>query len=71
MNIRISLTAGGGVKIRVFTTAFRKVWQTDFSNEPGGNRDLVLNLPRLANGIYYLVIEANGKRWVLKLMVLG
>ena len=71
LKIRVDLQAGGEVKVKLFTTAFRKVWQADLPGRPAGVQDLVLNLPRLANGIYYLVVEADGKRWVLKLMVLS
>jgi hypothetical protein len=47
------------------------VWQENFGIEPAGNDDLLLNVHNIANGIYYLVVEADGKRWVIKLMVLG
>jgi hypothetical protein len=71
LNLRVDLSAGGEVKVKLFTTAFRKVWQEDFPNEPAGHDDLLLNLPKIANGFYYLVVEASGKRWLVKLLVLG
>jgi hypothetical protein len=38
---------------------------------PGGGNDLMpLDLPRLANGIYYLGVQTQDRRWMLKLMVL-
>ena len=67
----IGLPQGGEVKVKLFTSAFRKVWQRDFNNEPAGEDRLTLNVPPMANGIYYLVVEADGKRWVVKWLVLG
>ncbi len=66
----MNLNTAGEVKVRLFTTAFRKIWGESFY-EPAGADDLTLNLPSIANGVYYLVVEAEGKRWVVKLMVVG
>jgi hypothetical protein len=71
LRLRLDLSATGKVKVKLFTTAFRKVWEEDFPNEPVGNDDLTLSLPKIANGIYYLVVEASGQHWVIKLLVLG
>lgn len=70
LKLHIDLSVAGEVKVKFFTTAFRKIWHQDFY-EPAGSDDLTLDIPTIANGIYYLVVEANGKRWVVKLMVMG
>ncbi len=71
LKLSVTLGAPGEVQVKLFTSAFRKVWQDQFLQEPSGNDQLLLSLPRLANGIYYLVVESEGKRWVVKLIVLG
>ena len=68
LKVRIFLNDPGKVRARLFTTAFRKVWQGEFL-EPAGTDDLVLDPQNIANGVYYLVFEAAEKRWITKLMV--
>ena len=70
LRLHLFLSEAGEVKIKLFTSAFRKVWQEDFSNEPAGNDDLTLNLPGLANGIYYLVVFTTSSHQTVKLLVL-
>ena len=71
LKLSVDLTQGGTVVVKLVTPAFRKAWQGDFEGLPAGNNELVLNLPRVANGIYYLVVEGSGKQWILKLLILG
>ena len=63
------------VRIQIFTLSFRKVQDTTYPNVSGSTR-LTLQLTDisgkpLANGLYYVVVTANGKRWVLRLLILG
>jgi hypothetical protein len=62
------------VEIGIFTTAFRKVGEEDFSNvAPGQTLALDLNDrmgKSLANGLYYLFIRAQGHLWKVKLLLL-
>jgi len=69
LKLHVVLLGSGTVKVKLFTPAFRKVWQGDFEGLPAGNNELILNLPRVANGIYYLIVEAPGTRWIIKLLV--
>lgn len=70
LKLALDLPANGEVKVRLFTASFRKVWQMDLQL-PAGHQELLLTPPPLANGIYYLLVEAPGKRWIVRLMVLG
>jgi hypothetical protein len=63
------------VKVRVFTTAFRKVYEADQSHVPPGNFTLPLPLQDeggrpLANGLYYLLVESPQGKTVIKLLVI-
>ena len=70
VHLRLFLQTPGEVKVKLFTTAFRKVWQEDFLNEPAGNDDLALDIPIVANGIYYLwVTTPSGRGQLVKLLV--
>ena len=58
----------------IFTIAFRKVQSTAFTQVPSGS-SITLDLTdnngnRLANGIYYVVVEAQGERFTTKLLIL-
>jgi hypothetical protein len=63
------------LEIKMFTTAFRKVWHTTLQNVPAGYNQvpLPLNIPgglNLANGIYYIVVSDGKSRGVGKLMLI-
>jgi hypothetical protein len=64
------------VHIQIFTVAFRKVVDETLPDVPAGTSRVPVPLvdrdgKPLANGLYYVVITANGKHWVLKLLILG
>ena len=63
------------VNVRVFTTAFRNIYEnkTRFMSE--GVFELDLDPVQFkgsppANGFYYVVIDIPGHRWILKLLIL-
>jgi len=61
------------VTVRIFTTAFRKIYETQDKNVPAGVyiKDLVgFHLSDIANGIYYVVITTPTERWIDKLLIL-
>jgi hypothetical protein len=71
--ISLPLTSSGTVDIGVFTTSFRKVNHLQLQGTPG--QPLVLPMEdewghSLADGIYYVTAQAQGQRWVLKLLVI-
>jgi hypothetical protein len=68
-------TASSDVKIRVFTTAFRKVKTVDLGPLPAGASDPTLPLTDeqgrpLANGLYYVEVSDSQGNSIGKLMVL-
>jgi arabinan endo-1,5-alpha-L-arabinosidase len=63
------------VRVEIFTTAFRKVNEIDFSNVPAGARLNTLPLTdshgsALANGVYYVVVVNQQGRAIGKLLIL-
>jgi hypothetical protein len=67
--------ASADVKIRVFTTAFRKVKTEDLGPLPAGANDPSLSLTDeqgrpLANGLYYVEVSDSQGSSIGKLMVL-
>jgi hypothetical protein len=74
--IRISLPVRAAeINIQIFTAAFRKVNEIKLMQIPAGVTDYSLNLAdrwgkSLANGLYYIVVTIDGKRTVVKLLVL-
>lgn len=61
--------------IKVFTTSFRKVREWDTQEMPAGLRNLPLDARdsggvNLANGLYYVMVEADTNRWILKWLIL-
>jgi hypothetical protein len=58
----------------LFTLAFRKVTGRIYSHQPpgvGATLELKDDWGKpLANGIYYVVVQAKGLRWVEKLLIL-
>jgi hypothetical protein len=72
----VNLASTANVRVQIFTTAFRKVVDETIPDVPAGTSKLPVTLVDregrpLANGLYYVVITANGKHWVLKLLILG
>ena len=74
--VQVSLSqAAGDLKISVFTTAFRKVRETDYGAQPAGIATLPLTTQDnwgkpLANGLYYLLIGTPTGKWIGKMLVL-
>jgi hypothetical protein len=59
--------------IRIFTTAFRKIYETEDKNVPAGvyTKDLTgFHVSDVANGLYYVVITTPTNRWIDKLLIL-
>jgi hypothetical protein len=74
VSLRLNLTSPANVKVQVFTTAFRKVLEQSFSQQPVGV-DMALTLvdkwgTPLASGLYYVVVTFNNNRLVGKLLIL-
>jgi len=72
----VNLDSASNVKIQIFTVAFRKVSDQTIFNVPSGTAKVPVRLVdlrgnALANGLYYIVVTANGKRWILKLLIFG
>jgi len=72
----LNLDAQSDVRVQIYTLAFRKVEDKTVPHVPAGLSNLPIPLvdrwgKTLANGLYYLVVTANGKRWVLKLLIFG
>lgn len=61
------------VKVQIFTIAFREVQSKIYTQVSGNILALVLadkTGHNLANGLYYVVVEQNGNRWIDRLLVL-
>jgi len=62
------------VNVRIFTTAFRKIYEYNSNFVPAGVFELDLDPGQFkgpaANGFYYLVIDIPGHRWIVKLLIL-
>ena len=74
VSVQVPLKSPSNVTIKIFTLAFREV-ATLAQNQVSVGVDIVVPLVDksgipLANGLYYFVIEANGQRWVNKVLVL-
>lgn len=74
VQLHISLVKNSDVKVEIYTLAFRKVNTLDFDNVlPGQNVSIPLTDKSgmsLANGLYYFVVEAAGKKWIVKVLVI-
>jgi hypothetical protein len=73
-HLQVPLTFVSNVRVEIFTTAFRLVQEETFQQVSPGEV-IILTLTDkfgnpLANGLYYVVIEAQGKKWVTKLLIL-
>ncbi len=72
--VNLSIPYGGNVQVVVYTLAFRKVIHMNLSQQvPGGV--VVLSLTDdwgkpISDGLYYVVVTGQGKRWLGKLLVL-
>jgi len=74
VQLAVPLTTTSDVTVGIYTTNFRKVTQKTFPQSAVGT-DLPLELKgergeTLANGLYYILAQAQGKRWTVKLLVL-
>lgn len=68
------LKATSDVTVTIFTTAFRKVNVENYPQVPAGATVLVTLTDRtgkpLANGLYYVMVQTNQGRNILKLLIL-
>lgn len=66
--LHLELTQASDVKVRIFTTGFRKVGEVVYPNVGAGGTDILISPldktgKELGNGLYYLMVEtADGKR---------
>jgi hypothetical protein len=66
-------TGTATVKVQLFTTAFRKVQENDYSTLPYGPIKVLMQDDwgkPLASGLYYVVITVNDHRSITKLLLL-
>jgi hypothetical protein len=75
VHIPVPITFPSDVKIQIFTIAMREVKVETFPQVQVGQDVTVLLIDKaartLANGLYYFVIEADGQRWTVKVLVLN
>jgi hypothetical protein len=75
INIHLDLTDTSNVKVQIFTTAFRRIQEIPFPQQPVGI-DVQINLTDkwgspLASGLYYMVVTINNsQRLVGKLLII-
>ena len=73
VSLLVPLRAASNVRVEIFTVSFRKVLDETINNvQPGSPIPLELKSrwgTPFANGVYYLFIEADGRRFVTKLLV--
>jgi hypothetical protein len=76
VNMGFNLSAPSNViVIKLFTTGFRRVITRTFSNIPTGAFTITIdlrdqaNIP-LANGVYYVVVQASGQKIIKKLLIM-
>jgi len=73
VSIQLPMMNAANVKVQIFTLAFREV-QTINVAQVAGNTLVVPLIDKsgvnLANGLYYFVIHANGRKWMVKVLVL-
>jgi hypothetical protein len=72
--ISVPLTAPANVKVQIFTTAFRKVQEKNYPNQPVGIPISITLTDRegipLASGLYYVVVTTPQGRTIGKLLIL-
>jgi hypothetical protein len=61
--------------VKIFTTAFRKVYESRKNYLSAGKTDFNLDTSRFqgsvaADGLYYVVVTTPTNRWLLKLLIL-
>ena len=74
VELKVPTTQAADVTVKVYTVGFRMVSQKEFPNTAVGS-DLTLELTdnagnKLANGLYYVVANAQGHQWVIKMLVM-
>jgi hypothetical protein len=73
VNIQLPVANATNVKVRMLTISFREVQTIDIPQVVGNNLPVQLSDKSgvaLANGLYYFVIQANGQKWIDKVLVL-
>jgi hypothetical protein len=73
VKFRFFLPQSADVRIKIFTTTDKFVWETGTRNYPAGWSELVWNASGMCNGVYFYLGEAwndNGKEKVVKKLVL-
>jgi hypothetical protein len=72
VTLQLPVSNTTSVKVQIFTIAFREVQnQTVVVNGDSLSLSMVdRSGVSLANGLYYLVIQADGQKWVNKLLIL-
>jgi hypothetical protein len=73
--IAVPVSTVADVKIKVFTSAFRKVWEADIPSMSPPGREVPLPLAdkwgaALANGLYYVVVSTDGGILKVKWLIL-
>jgi hypothetical protein len=74
VSLQVPLTQASEVSVEVYTLSFRKVQQRNFPQVAVGSF-LTLELKdqwgnKLANGLYYVFVHAQGRQWTVKLLIL-
>jgi hypothetical protein len=72
-SIQLPVTNATNVKVQVFTVAMREVQTTNAPQILGNTLTIQLmdkSGVSLANGLYYFIIQANGQKWMSKVLVL-
>jgi hypothetical protein len=72
--VNVYISFGGNVEVDVYTLAFRKVMTKPLGQQPLG---ITVSLAltdnwggTLADGLYYVVVKSQGKKWVGKMLIL-
>ena len=72
--LHLSLPQASDVTVKLYTIVFRMVQEKTFPSVPAGTGNLTLELKdkwgsRLANGLYYVRVQAGPQKTILKLIV--
>ena len=73
--VRVKLDSPGWIQIKVFTLAFRKIYEDTQLDLAAGTRDIPLDIGQFkgsfpANGLYYLLVRTPGRQWNVKFLIL-